>query len=89
MDTSAGSVSRDEHCFSVDFTSFASGKCAEAVQLDHMQVLFLLFQGTSTLFSTMVIRSGLNENGPHRRICLNTWSPASGTVWKGLGGVVF
>lgn len=31
--------------------------------------------------------SGLNKNDPHRFICLNTWSPVAGTIWKGLGGV--
>jgi hypothetical protein len=30
---------------------------------------------------------GLNENGPHRPICLNTWFLASGTHWEELGGV--
>ena len=30
---------------------------------------------------------GLNENGPHRLICLNAWSPVVGTVWEGLGVV--
>jgi hypothetical protein len=30
---------------------------------------------------------GFNEHGPHRLICLNAWSPVSGTVWEGLRGV--
>lgn len=25
---------------------------------------------------------GLNENGPQRFLCLNTWSPVDETVWK-------
>lgn len=29
----------------------------------------------------------LDENGPHRLICVNTWFPAGGTVWEGLGGI--
>lgn len=29
----------------------------------------------------------LNENAPHRLMCLNTWYPVSRTVWEGLGGV--
>jgi hypothetical protein len=27
------------------------------------------------------------RNVPHRLICLNTWSPAGGTLWEGLEGV--
>jgi hypothetical protein len=30
---------------------------------------------------------GLNKNGFHILISLNTWSPAAGTVWEGLGGL--
>jgi hypothetical protein len=30
---------------------------------------------------------GLNENGLHRLIFLNIWSPVSGTVWECLGGL--
>lgn len=30
---------------------------------------------------------GLNENDPHGLICLNAWSPLSGTVWGGLTSV--
>jgi hypothetical protein len=33
--------------------------------------------------------SGLNENRPHRLICLNAWLSVGGTVWEGLGGVAF
>lgn len=29
-----------------------------------------------------------NENGPHRLIVLGVLSPASGTTWEGLEGVV-
>ena len=29
----------------------------------------------------------LNENGSHRLLCLDAWSPVKGTVWEGLGGV--
>jgi hypothetical protein len=32
---------------------------------------------------------GLTENGPHRLLCLNAWSPLNGIVWVGLGGTVF
>lgn len=28
---------------------------------------------------------GLNKNGPHRFMCLNTCSPIGGTVWEELG----
>lgn len=31
--------------------------------------------------------SCLQENGPCRLICLNTWCPVNGTVLEGLGGV--
>ena len=31
---------------------------------------------------------GLSENGLYRLMCLNIWSPVSGTVWERLGGVV-
>lgn len=31
-----------------------------------------------------IYSGGLNENGPHRFIYFNAWSPASGTVWEGL-----
>lgn len=27
------------------------------------------------------------KNGPHRLRCVNTWFPAGGTVWEGLGGI--
>lgn len=27
------------------------------------------------------------KNGPHRLLCVNTWFPAGGTVWEGLGGI--
>ena len=30
---------------------------------------------------------GLNENAPHRLICLNTWSLIGGTICERLGGV--
>jgi hypothetical protein len=30
---------------------------------------------------------GLHENGSHRLIYLNVWSPVGGTVQEGLGGV--
>lgn len=30
---------------------------------------------------------GLNENGLHRLIYLNTWSPSYGTIWERLRGV--
>ena len=30
--------------------------------------------------------SGLNENVSPKFKHLNTWSPAGGTVWEGLGG---
>lgn len=30
---------------------------------------------------------GLNENGPHRYLCLRAWSPVGGTVSKGLRGM--
>lgn len=29
----------------------------------------------------------LNENGPHRLVCLKTWAPVDRTDWEGLGGV--
>lgn len=32
---------------------------------------------------------GLNENGPQRLICLNTWFPVDELVWKGLIGMAF
>jgi hypothetical protein len=37
---------------------------------------------------TEVSYGSVNEI-PHRLICLNAWSPVSGTVWKGLGDLVF
>lgn len=30
---------------------------------------------------------GLSENGLHRLIHLNIWSPAGGTVWEGTANV--
>lgn len=27
--------------------------------------------------------SGLDENGPHRFICLSDWSPVGGPAWEG------
>lgn len=30
---------------------------------------------------------GLSENGLHRLIHLNIWSPAGGTVWEGIANV--
>lgn len=30
---------------------------------------------------------GVDKNGPHRLICLKTWSSINGTVWKKLGDV--
>lgn len=32
-------------------------------------------------------RTGLDENDPHSRKCLNTWSLAHGIVWRGLRGM--
>ena len=29
----------------------------------------------------------LDENGPHKFLFVNAWSPVGGTVWEGLGGV--
>lgn len=29
----------------------------------------------------------LKENGSHGLLCLNDWSPVSGTIWEGLGGM--
>jgi hypothetical protein len=29
-----------------------------------------------------VMHGGLNENGPHRLMGWNAWSPGSGTTWK-------
>lgn len=31
---------------------------------------------------------GLNENGPNRFTCLNTWFPVRRNVWEGAEGVV-
>jgi hypothetical protein len=31
---------------------------------------------------------GLDKNGPHRLICLTTWSSVGRIVWEGLGGVI-
>jgi hypothetical protein len=30
----------------------------------------------------------LNENGSHRFMCLNVWSPVARTAWERLGGMV-
>lgn len=38
--------------------------------------------------SCFLPRGGLNKNGPHRLIYLNTWSEVGGTVGKELGGLV-
>ena len=35
-----------------------------------------------------VKHGALNKNDPHRLLCLYTWFPVSGTVWKGSGGVI-
>lgn len=35
----------------------------------------------------MQTKTYLNENDPHRLICVITWSLVSGSVWQGLGGV--
>lgn len=35
----------------------------------------------------MNICGGLNDNGPHRHICLITWFPVGGPVWERLGDV--
>lgn len=32
---------------------------------------------------------GLNDNGPHRRMYLNTWSSVGRTFWEGLGVTFF
>ena len=32
---------------------------------------------------------GLDENAPLRLMYLNSWFPVGGTVWEGLGGVLW
>lgn len=36
-----------------------------------------------------VCSGGSNKNGPHKFICLYTWSPVDGTVWERVGGVYY
>ena len=57
-------------------------------------VLFYLSSrdGTQVDYHTCLVTTfsqyaGLNENGPHRLIYLNAWSPVGGIVRKGLEGV--
>jgi hypothetical protein len=38
------------------------------------------------LKDTHIHSGGLNDNGPHRIMFLNAWSPICGTDWEGLGG---
>ena len=47
--------------------------------------LFLVAFFTRIMFP---ICGDLNENGSIDS-CLNTWSPFSGTVWEGFGGMTF
>lgn len=50
-----------------------------------MTEMVLSFYGVYILSSTILsARGGLDENGPICS-CLNTWSPAGGTIWKTLG----
>ena len=42
---------------------------------------------SSSIGSNTLSPGILNENGSHRLIYLNVWSPVGGPVWEGLGGV--
>lgn len=48
-------------------------------------------QGTETVLPQCVLHTMyvwyLNENDPHRLTGFGPWSPVSGTVWEGVGGV--
>lgn len=53
-----------------------------------MFVQLLFFSIThGLLFFFVCCYDGLNEDGPHRFICLNTHSLVGGTVWEELGGM--
>jgi hypothetical protein len=36
---------------------------------------------------TLILCGGLNQNGSHRLICLNTCPPVNVTVWEELAGL--
>lgn len=50
---------------------------------------FYIVTWLQTCVSQEVESDALNENDPYKNICFNAWSPFSGTLWKGLGVIVF
>lgn len=41
------------------------------------------------LLISKIACGGVNENGSHMFIYLNSWSFVGGSTWEGLGGMVF